>query len=218
MEDVNCMKTAFAIRLKEAMDLRKMKQVDLVEKTKIGKSAISQYLTGKFEPKQNNIYKIARALGVSEAWLMGHDVPMEKTNEQLTISNIFPIKKEQVPLLETVTDGQALTTNESFEVYTESKTVIQADFCLRFKGDSMKNARIHDGDIIFVQAQPDVCDGEIAAVLINDAATLKRVYKMNDMVQLQAENSKYKPLIFAKENCSAFKILGKAVAFQSNLL
>ena len=82
----------------------------------------------------------------------------------------------------------------------------------------MLNARIHDGDIIFVQAQPDVCDGDIAAVLIGDEATLKRVYKVNGMVQLQAENSKYKPVIFTKENCSSFKILGKAIAFQSNLL
>lgn len=65
-------------RIKEALDLRGMKQIDLVEKTGIGKSSISTYLSGEYEPKQRNIYKIAKALDVSEPWLMGFDVPMER--------------------------------------------------------------------------------------------------------------------------------------------
>lgn len=68
-----------ASRLKEAMSLRNMKQVDLVSLTGIGKSSISTYLSGEYEPKQKNIYKIAKALNVSEAWLMGEDVPMDRT-------------------------------------------------------------------------------------------------------------------------------------------
>lgn len=82
----------------------------------------------------------------------------------------------------------------------------------------MINARIYDGDIVFVKSQPDVLDGEIAAVLIDDEATLKRVYKMNGFVQLQAENPKYKPMIFSKDNCINFRILGKAIAFQGNII
>lgn len=69
-----------ANRIKEAMELRGMKQVDLVSLTGIGKSSISTYLSGEYEPKQKNIYKIAKALNVSEAWLMGEDVPMERTD------------------------------------------------------------------------------------------------------------------------------------------
>lgn len=64
--------------MKEALEIRNMKQADLVEKTGIGKSSISTYLTGSYEPKQRNIYKIAKALDVNEAWLMGNDVPMER--------------------------------------------------------------------------------------------------------------------------------------------
>ncbi|GAB6086431.1 helix-turn-helix domain-containing protein [Alkaliphilus crotonatoxidans] len=67
-----------AQRIKEALEFRNMKQADLVEKTKIGKSSISTYISGEYEPKQRNIYKIAKALDVNEAWLMGHDVPMER--------------------------------------------------------------------------------------------------------------------------------------------
>lgn len=66
-------------RIKKALYLRNMKQVDLVERTGIGKSSISTYISGEYEPKQKNIYKIAKALNVNEAWLMGYDVPMERT-------------------------------------------------------------------------------------------------------------------------------------------
>ena len=65
-------------RIATALAIRNMKQSELCEKTKIPKSAISQYVSGAFEPKQDRIYLIAQALEVSEAWLMGYDVPMER--------------------------------------------------------------------------------------------------------------------------------------------
>lgn len=68
-------------RIVEGMAIRKMKQVDIIEKTGINKGALSSYISGKYEPKQTNIYKIAKALDVNEAWLMGHDVPMERKPE-----------------------------------------------------------------------------------------------------------------------------------------
>lgn len=77
-----------ANRIKEAMTIRGMKQVDLVSLTGIGKSSISTYLSGEYEPKQRNIYKIAKALDVSEAWLMGEDVPMERFDYSELLSSI----------------------------------------------------------------------------------------------------------------------------------
>lgn len=71
-------KTPLAKRLKTALLMRNMKQSELCEKTKIPKSAMSQYISGSFEPKQDRIYIIAKALDVSEAWLMGYDVPLQK--------------------------------------------------------------------------------------------------------------------------------------------
>lgn len=68
-------------RIKQALELRNMKQADLVERTGIGKSAISQYLSGKYVPKQKATHLIAKALNVSEAWLMGYNVPMERIEE-----------------------------------------------------------------------------------------------------------------------------------------
>ena len=69
-------------RLKEALSIRKMKQVDLVRITGLDKGSISHYVSGKYEPKQNAIYKLAKALNVSEMWLWGYDVPMERTETQ----------------------------------------------------------------------------------------------------------------------------------------
>lgn len=67
-----------ANRIKEALQIRNMKQADLVEKTRISKGALSSYISGAYKPKQKNLYLIAKALEVSEAWLMGLDVPMER--------------------------------------------------------------------------------------------------------------------------------------------
>lgn len=79
------MKEKICNRIREGMRIRSLKQSELVEKTGIGKSSISTYLSGEYEPKQKNIYKIAEALDVSEAWLMGYDVPLERklTNNEL---------------------------------------------------------------------------------------------------------------------------------------
>lgn len=76
-----------ANRIKQGLSIRNMKQADLVEKTKIGKSSISTYISGAYEPKQRNIYKIAKALNVNEAWLMGYDVPMERESSNNTNLN-----------------------------------------------------------------------------------------------------------------------------------
>lgn len=73
---------SIANRLREAMDMRKKKQVDLERETGINRSAISRYLSGEYEPKNKPIYELAKALDVSEQWLMGYDVPMERPKVQ----------------------------------------------------------------------------------------------------------------------------------------
>ena len=95
---------------------------------------------------------------------------------------------------------------------------MSADFCLEAKGDSMINARIFDGDIVFIKQQPDVENGEIAAVVMGDDATLKRVYKYDGTIQLRAENPMYAPMTFTGEQLNNIRIIGKAVAFQSRIV
>ncbi|WP_415347843.1 helix-turn-helix domain-containing protein, partial [Clostridium perfringens] len=75
-------------RIKEGLALREMKQADLVNISGISKGALSSYISGTYEPKQRNIYKIAKALNVNEAWLMGYDVPLERTENSINSSEI----------------------------------------------------------------------------------------------------------------------------------
>jgi repressor LexA len=79
----------------------------------------------------------------------------------------------------------------------------------------MTGARIYDGDLVFIRFQPTVENGEIAAVAIDDEATLKRVYRYGDMIMLKPENPAYKEKVFSGEEMNKVRILGKAVAFQS---
>ncbi len=207
-----------AERMKEALAMRGMKQSDLVALTGIGKSSISTYLTGEYEPKQRNIYKIAQALNVSEAWLMGFDVPMKKSivNYDTLPSNIIPLPPtKNIPLLGDIACGEPILATENISDYIKADLSINVDFALRCKGDSMINARIFDGDIVYIRQQPDVDDGEIAAVLIGDEATLKKVYKYENKLVLHPCNPMYDDLVYSNDTLNDVKILGKAIMFTS---
>lgn len=210
-----------ADRLKYAMELRDVKQTDLVETTGISKGALSSYLSGRYEPKQINLHLLSKALHVDEAWLMGLDVPMEKNNFSYPISNIYPIELKKFPLLGEVSCGVPKYANEDRESYIMAGTEIRADFCLIAKGDSMINARINDGDIIFIRKQDTVENGEIAAVVVNDdnEALLKRLYYYSDkgLLILKPENPAYEDMIYSGDELNHIHVLGKAVAFQSDV-
>ncbi len=207
-----------AERMKEALSLKGMKQSELVTLTGIGKSSISTYLTGEYEPKQRNIYKIAQALGVSEAWLMGFDVPMKRgaLNHDSLPDNIIPLPQtKNIPLLGDIACGEPILATENIADYIKVDSSINVDFALRCKGDSMINARIFDGDIVYIRQQSDVDDGEIAAVLIGEEATLKKVYKSENKLVLRPCNPMYDDLVYSNDTLNDVKILGKAVMFTS---
>ncbi len=212
------MKEAFDKRLREAMALRGYKQVDLVQKTGLSKSAVNHYVSGKYEAKQKALFLLAEALDVSEGWLMGYDVPMEKSATCAYPDNILKIEVRKIPVLGTIAAGKPIYAEEEYDSYIAAGSDIEADFCLKVKGDSMINARIYDGDVVFIKQQDTVDEGEIAAVLIDDEATLKRVYQNNGNIMLVAENPNYKPIVFKPEDGKSIRILGKAIAFQGQIV
>ncbi len=202
------------------MEEQGLRQVDILEKclpyceefgVRIGRNDLSQYVTGKVSPRQDKLSILGLALNVNEAWLMGFDVPKQR---QQTVSSLATKK---FPLLVEKAWEVPKDAGESLECYVEAGAEIEADFVFRAKGDSMVNARIHDGDIVFIRQQSTVENGEIAVVVINNEATLKRVYHYKDqsLVILRAENPAYKELYFANEELNDLHILGKAIAFQS---
>ena len=105
------------------------------------------------------------------------------------------------------------------DIYVEVGANVHADFILKASGDSMINARIHDGDLVFIQATPQVENGQIATVAVGDEATLKRFYYYPEAQQicLQAENPVYAPMIFIGEQLQEVRVLGRAIAFQSDV-
>ena len=159
------MKENISIRLKRIMNDRNLKQVDILElarpycerlDVKLTKSDLSQYISGKVEPGSKKISILGMALNINEAWLMGYDVSMERKDVGQIISNIYPIELKKFPLLGEVSCGVPKFANEDRESYIMAGTEIKADFCLIAKGDSMINARINDGDIIFIRKQDTV--------------------------------------------------------------
>lgn len=85
------MQDNFANRLRKILTIRNIKPAELAEKSGVPKSAISQYLSGLYEAKQKNIDKLSKALDINEAWLMGHDVPMERNLKQQYNNNEYVI-------------------------------------------------------------------------------------------------------------------------------
>ena len=121
----------------------------------------------------------------------------------------------KVPLIGTIACGQPILAVEDADEIVEVPENVRADFALRCKGDSMIEARIYDGDIVYIRSQPEVENGQIAAVRIGDEATLKKVRVYPDMLILEPANQAYEPLVYRGEELNDIEILGKAVAFTS---
>ena len=190
---------------------RGMSYGELSERTGIPKSALQRYATGQTEKIPiNRLRSIAEALDTTASSLMGWE-PEESVSLP---ENILPLPRmKKVPLLGSIACGAPILAQEHIEDYVEVPAHINADFSLRCKGDSMINARIYDGDIVYIRQQETVESGQIAAALIDGEATLKRVQIHPDRIILEPANPLYDPLVFRREEINSLRILGKAVAF-----
>nr|DAQ30142.1 MAG TPA: Repressor protein CI [Caudoviricetes sp.] len=202
-------------RIKQRRQELDMTQGDIANAIGVAISTVQRYETGAIDKiKLPVIESIARAIQVSPDWLCGKtDVSAEST---YNIVNLSPMPKmKKIPLLGKIACGEPILADENIEKYIDIPEHIHADFSLVCKGDSMIGARIYDGDIVYIRQQADVENGEIAAVLIGDEATLKRVYKHPDRLILQPENPSFPPLVYVGNEIEAIRIIGKAIAFTS---
>lgn len=177
------------------------------------RSTINKIELGINDVSQSKIIAFAKALNTTVGYLMGDDekaIDFEKYG-------LKPITTKKFRILGNVACGEPIFANEEYETFIEANSSIRADFCLIAKGDSMINARIFDGDVVFIKEQPDVENGEIAAVLIDDEVTLKCVYKYPNRLELRPENPVHSVQNYEGEKLDHIRILGKAVAFQSNI-
>lgn len=179
---------------------------DVAKLLDVDRSTIYRYESDEIEKLPITIIQpLAKALRVHPAYLMGWEEESDS------------VRLKKIPMLGTIAAGEPILAEGYCEYYVEADEDINADFCIKVKGDSMINARILDGDLVFIRKQPDVDDGEIAAVMIDGEATLKRVYKVPGRIQLRAENPAFKPIEVKEDDYSDVKILGKAVFFQSEV-
>lgn len=196
----------------------KMTQTDLALKMGYAdKSMIAKIEKGNVDLPQSKILAFANVLETTPGELMGWDYETEPTE---TVDNIYKLDKIKLPMLGKVACGEPIFADEDRESYIMVGTDIGADFCLQCQGDSMINARIHDGDIVFVKKTDIVENGEIAVVIIDDEATLKRFfyYREQNLVILKPENPKYQDIILTGEQLNQVKVIGRAVAFQSDVI
>ena len=199
-------------RIKEAREAKGLTQEELGRAVRTTKQTIFKYESGIVTNiPLDRLEQIATVLSVSAAFLMGWE-----TNEDKIPDNIIPMPEmKQIPLIGTIACGTPITAEQNVEDLVDIPKHIHADFALRCKGDSMINVRIFDGDIVYIRQQPTVENGEIAAVLIDNEATLKKVRRFPERLILEPANPTFEPLVYIGEEMNNVHILGKAVAFTS---
>jgi repressor LexA len=199
-------------KINELRKAQKLSLVQLSEKSGIPKSTLSKITAGITQnPNLETIQAIARALGVPV------DYFDDESKSMGMIQGLLPIRKKRVPLLGDVAAGEPIWAQESHEDYVLADGDVSCDFALKVKGDSMEPL-LYDGDVVFVRQQPDVLDGQIAVVLVDDSATLKLLYHIKGGIQLVSKNSAYAPMIYTGSNATGVQILGLAVQYTRGLI
>ena len=209
----------FASRLSQALEARGLKAADLSKKTKVAEGTISCYINGRYEAKQNRVKVFAEALDVNPAWLMGYDVPMDAEHPNLHLASSIPPgfipmpQMHKVPLVGSIACGTPILAEQNIDGNVDAPEDIRCDFALRCKGDSMIDAGIHDGDAVYIRIQPEVENGEIAAVRIGEEATLKRVYYDGTTLTLMPANAAFAPMVFTGPQLEEVHIEGRVVGW-----
>lgn len=205
-------------RIKNLRENLELTQQELAERLGYkSRSTINKIESGQRDISSTQIIAFSKALNTTPAYLMG----WEDENNEPILENIpgiiTPIKMKRIPILGTISCGKPIFADQNYDGYFMIDTNLpEADFVLKAKGDSMIEANIFEDDFVFFRKQRDVDNGTIAAVLIDEEATLKRVNKSNDVLILQPCNKNYEPLIYSKDDDKNIVILGQMVGVYSN--
>ena len=195
---------------------------DIAQEIGVARSTVQRYEKGTIEKiKLPVLEAIARVLDVNPAWLCFKSDKMEPTKYDRPFpSNIVPLPKmREWKVLGATACGKPLH-RELLDETVMAPDDIKADVVFRCVGDSMINARIFDGDAVFVRLQPEVENGQIAVVRVDDEYTLKRVYFHEAYVELRPDNPMHKAVILRGHQLEPekFEIVGLAAAFMSSLV
>lgn len=208
-------------RIKRLREEKDISQDELAKRCGYSsRSTISKIEKGERNLTGDKIQILADVLGVKPSYLMDGDA--EDNFDVFSIKGVLPLPRtSKKPRLGVIACGEPILAEENIEDYDDVPDDMKCDFTLLCEGDSMINARIYNGDIVYIREQPQVENGEIAACLVDGEfetkATLKRFYKYDDKIILQAENPKYPPFVYVNEEMNRVRVIGKAVGFTSKL-
>lgn len=202
------LKKEIASNIQRLMKERGWTQVKLSELSGISKSTLSDYKNCKTLINPGNVEKLSEVFGVPKSDI---DPSFKRTDMvRDTIEPYITDVIKKIPVVGSISCGNGVLAYEDIECYREvpSSWVNGGKyFFLKAKGDSMINARIEDGDLLLIRQQETFENGEIMAVMVDDEAVLKRVYRTDGSLFLQSENPKYPPIIVNQN--SNVKIIGK---------
>lgn len=184
-------------RIKRYRLLKGLTLEQLGDRIGVGKSTVRKYENGIIKIDHNRLSDIAGAFGIDVSLLYGDEIEFDLVN---------------VPLYGEISCGGGNIVFEEVEEYIPTpKEWVRNDayIYLTAKGDSMTNAKINEGDLLLIRQQPIVENGEIAAVVIDNEITLKRVYRDGEQFTLVSENPNYPPRTYNPNSDNNIRILGK---------
>jgi repressor LexA len=184
-------------------------QRELADYLGVSPKMVSFYELNQRNPPNEALIKLARKFDVSTDYLLGRTSPPMPPMQH--------IDSRRIPLIGTIACGRPILAQENHESYVVAVDGMNADFALRIKGESMSGDGLHDGYIVFIRQCDDVDDGEMAAVLVGDEATIKRIYRTKDTVTLVSSNPAFAPLVYHSSDGLQMRVIGKPVGFQGRL-
>lgn len=195
-------------RIRELRISAGLSQDELAKKTGYNdRSSIAKIEAGKVDLTQSKLVAFADALNTTPGYLMG----WEPDSKPPIPAGFQPLpKRDRIPRVGQIACGTPILAEENVEAYDEVPSDWHADFTLLCQGDSME-PKIKDSDVVAIHCQPMVENGEVAAVLIDGEATLKRVFLFDDHIELRAENPTFPTILRIGEDMNTITIEGKAV-------
>lgn len=200
-------KKIFSKNLRRYMDSKGMNTMDLSKTLDVAYSTVADWVKGNSYPRIDKIEMMANYFNIEKS-----DLIEDKRN----LSEIPGVKviKEiiTVPLLGEIACGEPILCQENYDnLFQWDAELGRPNFMLKARGDSMIDAGINDGDLVFFRETPEVENGKIVAVIIDNEATLKRFYKHDNQIILQPENKAYSPIIIGEEDGLNVRILGEMI-------
>jgi len=213
----------FAERLRSLRQEKGWSQQRLADNLKLSKSSVNMYERGEREPGFETMEAIADLFNVDMNYLYGRtDVkiadPIVWSADSSSPAPIPPgfipmPKMHKVPLVGSIACGTPILAEQNIDGSVDAPEDIRCDFALRCKGDSMIDAGIHDGDAVYIRIQPEVENGEIAAVRVGEEATLKRVYYDGTTLTLMPANASFAPMVYTGPQLDDVHIEGRVVGW-----